>query len=190
MTQFKRVITEVEVKDDRHNRASIISSWSQLHDHIRWRLHGEVGDVGVSRDLELEDALGGGGVPVEHGAVHRREGVAGDDGGLDGELLDVRFSLLQRKHWTTQNMNTQIWSNITTVHVWHGFTRPRGASCKSPKYFFFHPYFEFPPKWQHKKTEAGAFVPMSSDQLSALQIFLAHLRAWRTSCASRPERTS
>lgn len=60
-------------------------------------LHGEVGDVGVGRDLELEDALGGGGVPVEHGAVHRGEGVAGDDGGLDGELLDVRFGLLREE---------------------------------------------------------------------------------------------
>lgn len=36
-------------------------------------------------------------MPVEHGAVHRGEGVAGDDGGLDGEFLDVRFGLLQRK---------------------------------------------------------------------------------------------
>lgn len=60
-------------------------------------LHGEVRDVGVGRDLELEDALGGGGVPVEHGAVHRGEGVAGDDGGLDGELLDVRFGLLREE---------------------------------------------------------------------------------------------
>lgn len=42
----------------------------------------------------MEFALGGGGVPVEHGAVHRREGIAGDDGGLDGEFLDVRFGLL------------------------------------------------------------------------------------------------
>lgn len=57
-------------------------------------LHGEVGDVGSSGDLELEDPLGGGGVPVEHGAGHRGEGVPGDDGGLDGELLDVRFALL------------------------------------------------------------------------------------------------
>lgn len=60
-------------------------------------LHGEVGDVGVGGDLELEDALGGGGVPVEHGAVHRGEGVAGDDGGLDGQFLDVRFGLLRRE---------------------------------------------------------------------------------------------
>lgn len=45
----------------------------------------------------MEDALGGGGVSVEHGAVHRGEGVAGDDSGLDGEFLDVRFSLLQNK---------------------------------------------------------------------------------------------
>lgn len=35
-------------------------------------------------------------MPVEHGAVHRGEGVAGDDGGLDGQLLDVRFGLLRR----------------------------------------------------------------------------------------------
>lgn len=60
-------------------------------------LHGEVGDVSVRRDLELEDALGGGGVSVEHGAVHGGEGIAGDDGGLDGELLDVRLSFLRRK---------------------------------------------------------------------------------------------
>lgn len=59
-------------------------------------LHGEVGDVGIGGDLEVEFALGGGGVPVEHGAVHRREGIAGDDGGLDGEFLDVRFGLLCR----------------------------------------------------------------------------------------------
>lgn len=57
-------------------------------------LHGEVGDVGLGGDLELEDAVCSGGVPVEHGAVHRGEGVTGDDGGLDGELLDVRFGLL------------------------------------------------------------------------------------------------
>lgn len=56
--------------------------------------------------------------------------------------------------------------------------------------FFFIPILNFPQNDNTKKTEAGAFVPMSSDQLSALQIFLAHLRAWRTSCASRPERTS
>lgn len=63
---------------------------------LRGDLHGEVGDEGPSGDLELEDALCSGRVPVEHGAVHRGEGVAGDDGGLDGELLDVRFRLLQR----------------------------------------------------------------------------------------------
>lgn len=45
--------------------------------------------------MEVEDALGGGGVPVEHGAGHRGEGVAGDDGGLDGELVDVRSGLLR-----------------------------------------------------------------------------------------------
>lgn len=39
-------------------------------------------------------------MPVEHGAVHRSEGIAGDDGGLDGEFLDVRLGLLQRKHET------------------------------------------------------------------------------------------
>lgn len=59
-------------------------------------LHGEVGDVGVGGDLELEDPLGGGGAPVEHRAEDRGEGVAGHDGGLDGQLLDQRLGLLQR----------------------------------------------------------------------------------------------
>lgn len=63
--------------------------------HLGALLHGEVGDVGVGGDVEVEDALGGGGVPVEHGAGHRGEGVAGDDGGLDGELVDVRSGLLR-----------------------------------------------------------------------------------------------
>ena len=36
-------------------------------------------------------------MPVEHGAVHGGEGVARDDGGLDGQLLDVRFDLLLRR---------------------------------------------------------------------------------------------
>ena len=36
-------------------------------------------------------------MPVEHGAVHRGEGVARDDGGLDGQLLDVRLDLLLRR---------------------------------------------------------------------------------------------
>lgn len=34
-------------------------------------------------------------MPVDHDAGHRGEGVAGDDGGLNGELLDVRLVLLQ-----------------------------------------------------------------------------------------------
>ena len=59
-------------------------------------LHGEVGDISASGDLKLEDAVSSGGVPVEHGAVHRGEGITGDDGGLDGEFLDVRFGLLLR----------------------------------------------------------------------------------------------
>lgn len=62
-----------------------------------WLLHGEVGDVGISGDLKLKDALTSGGVAVEQGAVHRGESVAGDDRGLDGEFLDVRFGLLQSK---------------------------------------------------------------------------------------------
>lgn len=57
--------------------------------------HGEVGDEGVGRNAELEKAVGGGRVPIDHDAGHRGEGVAGDDGGLDGELLDVRLVLLQ-----------------------------------------------------------------------------------------------
>lgn len=62
-----------------------------------WLLHGEVGDVGISGDLKLKDTLTSGGVAVEQGAVHRGESVAGDDRGLDGEFLDVRFGLLQSK---------------------------------------------------------------------------------------------
>lgn len=62
-----------------------------------WLLHGEVGDVGISGDLKLKDALTSGGVAVKQGAVHRGESVAGDDRGLDGEFLDVRFGLLQSK---------------------------------------------------------------------------------------------
>lgn len=57
-------------------------------------LHGEVGDVGVGGDLELEDPLGGGGAPVEHRAVDGGEGVARHDGGLDGQLLDEGSGLL------------------------------------------------------------------------------------------------
>lgn len=60
-------------------------------------LHGEVGDVGVGGDLELEDGLGGGVAPVEHRAEDRGEGVARHDGGLDGQLMDERFGLLQRQ---------------------------------------------------------------------------------------------
>lgn len=60
-------------------------------------LHGEVGHVGVGGDLDLEDGLGGGGAPVEHRAEDRGEGVARHDGGLDGELLDERFGLLQTR---------------------------------------------------------------------------------------------
>lgn len=78
-------------------------------------LHGEVGDVGVGRDLELKDALGGGGVPVEHGAVHRGEGVAGDDGGLDGELLDVRFGLL-REEGTSEKQHGVV---RLFGYIWH-----------------------------------------------------------------------
>lgn len=69
--------------------------WWSDPSHLGARLHGEVGDVGVGGDVEVEDALGGGGVPVEHGAGDRGEGVAGDDGGLDGELVDVRSGLLR-----------------------------------------------------------------------------------------------
>ncbi|XP_061662225.1 inter-alpha-trypsin inhibitor heavy chain H2 [Syngnathoides biaculeatus] len=58
-------------------------------------LHGEVGDEGAGRHGKAEDALAGGGVPVEQDAAHRREGVAGDDGGVDRQLLDVRPRLLR-----------------------------------------------------------------------------------------------
>lgn len=34
-------------------------------------------------------------MPVDHDAGHCGEGVAGDDGGLNGELLDVRLVLLK-----------------------------------------------------------------------------------------------
>lgn len=49
-----------------------------------WFLHGEVRDVGSSRDLELEESFSGSRVPVQHVAVHRSERVVGDDGGFDG----------------------------------------------------------------------------------------------------------
>ena len=45
-------------------------------------LHGEVGYVGSSGDLELEDALRGSGVSVEQGAGHGRKGVSRDYGGF------------------------------------------------------------------------------------------------------------
>jgi hypothetical protein len=35
--------------------------------------------------------------------VHRGEGVAGDDGGLDGQLLDVRFAFLLREREIQDN---------------------------------------------------------------------------------------
>lgn len=73
-------------------------------DHL---LHGEVGDVGAGRHLELEHGLGGCGVPVEHGAVHRGESIAGDDGGLDGELLDVRLGLLQTAQSVIERFRAQ-----------------------------------------------------------------------------------
>lgn len=64
---------------------------------VQWRSvsHGEVRHKGVGRDTELEEAIGGGCVSVDHHAGHRGDGVAGDDGGLDGELLYVRLVLLQ-----------------------------------------------------------------------------------------------
>lgn len=79
------------------------SNWCGLFQNVAHllpvflRLHGEVGHVGVGGDLELEDGLGGGGAPVEHGAEDPCEGVARHDGGLDGQLLDERFGLLQRQ---------------------------------------------------------------------------------------------
>ena len=80
--------------------------WSTLQSP----LHGEVGDVGVGGDLELEDALCGGRVPVEHGTVHGREGITGDDGGLDGELLDVRFGLLCKN--ITASITDNTWFHL------------------------------------------------------------------------------
>lgn len=71
-----------------------------------WRLHGKVRDIGVLGDQELEDALGGGGVPVEHGARHRREGVSGDNGGLHRQLLDMRFGLLHG--WTINMLGSRV----------------------------------------------------------------------------------
>lgn len=64
---------------------------------MQWRSvsHSEVRHKGVGRDTELEEAIGGGCVSVDHHAGHRGDGVAGDDGGLDGELLYVRLVLLQ-----------------------------------------------------------------------------------------------
>lgn len=43
----------------------------------------------------MEEAVSGGRVSVDHHAGHSGEGVTGDDGGLDRELLDVRLVLLQ-----------------------------------------------------------------------------------------------
>lgn len=121
-------------------------------------LHGEVGDVGISGDLELEDALGGGGVPVEHGAVHRGEGVAGHDGGLDGEFLDVRFGLLQKGNVKAGLLPNQR-LNITWIlfqKTWHDFKRPR---CAQWKVIFDQPTYLIPrkPEFPHgynKQTEA------------------------------------
>lgn len=125
-------------------------------------LHGEVGDVGISGDLELEDALGGGGVPVEHGAVHRGEGVAGHDGGLDGEFLDVRFSLLQKRTLKQHYCRTNAWTSP-------GFYfRKRGTISSGPaahieklfwKVIFDQPRYLIPrkPEFPHgykKQTEA------------------------------------
>lgn len=45
---------------------------------------------------------------VQHGAEHRREGVARDDAGLDGQFLDVRFVLLTERNVTTKCGNGQI----------------------------------------------------------------------------------
>lgn len=94
-----------------------------------WLLHGEVGDVGISRDLKLKDALTSGGVAVEQGAVHRGESVAGDDRGLDGEFLDVRFGLLQSKslkkeeeeeeviRTTLKHAPVALWLNLARFHA-------------------------------------------------------------------------
>lgn len=57
-------------------------------------LHGKVGDVCSSGDLELKDPLSGSRVSVKHATGHRSEGIAGNDGGLDRQLLNVRFSFL------------------------------------------------------------------------------------------------
>lgn len=65
--------------------------------------HGEVRHKGVGRDTELEEAVSGGRVSVDHHAGHSGEGVAGDDGGLDGELLDVRLVLLQGAAGATES---------------------------------------------------------------------------------------
>lgn len=68
-------------------------------------------------------------MPVEHGAVHRGEGVAGHDGGLDGEFLDVRFGLLQKGNVKSGLLPNQR-LNITWIlfqKTWHDFKRPRCA---------------------------------------------------------------
>lgn len=149
-------------------------------------LHGEVGDVGISGDLELEDALGGGGVPVEHGAVHRGEGVAGHDGGLDGEFLDVRFSLLQKRTLKQHYCRTNAWTSP-------GFYfRKRGTISSGPAAHIEKLFLISQDIWFQGNQNVPMVTRSKRRQMNPMSFadFMAQLRAWRTSCASRPERAS
>lgn len=59
-------------------------------------LHGKVGDECSGGDVELKDPLSSSRVSVEHATRHRSEGIAGNDGGLDRQLLNVRFNFLEQ----------------------------------------------------------------------------------------------
>lgn len=64
---------------------------------VRWHSysHSKVRHKGVGWDTELEESISGGGVSVDHHAGHGSKGIAGDNGGLDVELLNVRPAILQ-----------------------------------------------------------------------------------------------
>lgn len=84
----QKIYLKSEVYKKKKNSSVVIMQWNSDS-------HGEVRHKGVGRETELEEAVSAGHVSVDHHAGHSGEGVAGDDGGLDGELLDVRLVLLQ-----------------------------------------------------------------------------------------------
>lgn len=69
--------------------------------YIFLHLHGKVGDVCSGGDVELKDPLSSSRVSVEHATWHRSEGIVGNDGGLDRQLLNVRFSFLAEREVMT-----------------------------------------------------------------------------------------